>query len=164
MTRTSTEKLPVSASGKFLDRMNHYRLSWFGAYSGSSNKNRSEQNMAKHVLILDENDDLIVALGKTFKRRGFKLQYCGASDQALKSVKPKKLSAAVVEVDVPPVEDYQEILRALHLARVPIVVLSGHHPSEMSRRASGLGAVAFLHKSADAGEILNTLDNATRSR
>ena len=103
----------------------------------------------KVVLLVDDDEDLLVALAAPLRRRGFDVAV--ATDAVTAVATAIKRSPDVVVLDLGlPGGDGLTVMQRLHslpqLAVVPVIVLSGRDPEKNQAAALGAGAAAYLTK------------------
>lgn len=117
-----------------------------------------------HVLIVDDDRALRLALGKALRRKGCTVSEAQDGEEAVTPLSEGETGGATIDVCVldlkMPRLDGLGVLRRTVGRRVPVVVLTGHGSIDDAVEAMRLGANNFLQKPVDADELLPVLQQA----
>jgi len=108
------------------------------------------------ILIVDDEDFFRKRLVKAFDKRGYTVYQAENYDQALAMIKRHLFTMLVVDMKMPG-KSGLEVIRdglAIHNS-MKIVVLTGYGSIATATDAIRLGALSYLPKPADVGDILN---------
>jgi two-component system response regulator RegA len=106
------------------------------------------------ILIVDDDESFRLALRSAFQRRGYEVALAASPAEAEDAARDPTPEYAVVDLRMPGGSglDVVKMLRAL--PRPPqVVVLTGYGTIGTAVEAVRLGAINYLNKPADAGEI-----------
>lgn len=103
----------------------------------------------RRVLLVDDDEDLLVALATPLRRFGFDVAVATDAVTAVSSAVKEPPDAVVMDIGLPG-GDGIVVMQRLHalprLSGVPVVVLSGRDPAEHREAALSAGAAAYLAK------------------
>lgn len=115
------------------------------------------------VLLVDDDQDLLVALSGVLRRRGFDVVVAGDAVAAMTVATRHRPQIVVLDVGLPGGEGLL-VMRRLHalpqLAGVPVVIMSGRDPGRYRDDAMAAGAVAYLTKPVDTDALVAALHTA----
>ena len=108
------------------------------------------------ILIVDDEDLFRSRMGKAFENRGFVVYMAANYDEAMEIIERHKPKLAVVDMKMPGKSGLELIRDALQIdPALKAVVLTGYGSIATATDAVKLGAVYYLPKPADVGDILN---------
>lgn len=115
----------------------------------------------KHVLVVDGDVSVLHAMQTTLPTYAEELSVLGAEHFA-ETVGLLHMQAADVVcvcLNMPGLEAFQLLTHMLvHSPTIPVIVMTGHDPSELAQRIDGLGFIDYLHKPLDyqqAADMIN---------
>lgn len=113
--------------------------------------------MAKHLLIIEDQDVLSESLSRRFTRRGFQVTISENPEVILPLIASGNIDLCVSDVDLAGsmsgLDIFQQVLAKG--SQVPFIFLSGHDESSSTMQlALSLGAVAVFTKPTDFGVLL----------
>jgi len=118
------------------------------------------------ILVVDDvptNQRLAAAL---LGLAGHKVDVAANGDQAIAAARARAYDVILMDLEMPVIDGLTAAaaIRALPgaAARVPIVAMSAHSPSEYGERARAAGMVDFLTKPIDADDLLRTVQRVAR--
>ena len=113
------------------------------------------------VFVIDDDDLVRSAIQGLLKSVGLRAETFGTTQQFLSSKHPDGPSCLVLDVRLPGVNglDFQRQL-ADSGVRIPIIFITGHGDIPMSVKAMKSGAVEFLTKPFQDGDLLNAIRQA----
>jgi DNA-binding NtrC family response regulator len=117
--------------------------------------------MSADVLVIDDEPVVREAVRRVLERDG--LSVAGAEDGASGLAHPAARSCRLVLCDLMlPDLSGMEVLRALHHKRpdLPVVMITGFAAPDHGLRARDAGAIDFLAKPFEAGELLDVVRRA----
>lgn len=103
----------------------------------------------KVVLLVDDDEDLLVALAAPLRRQGLDVEVATDAVTAVSTAVKQPPDVIVLDIGLPG-GDGLMVMQRLHslpqLAGVPVIVLSGRDPEKHRESALAAGAVAYLSK------------------
>jgi DNA-binding response OmpR family regulator len=103
----------------------------------------------KVVLLVDDDEDLLVALAAPLRRQGFDVAVATDAVTAVSTAVKQPPDAIVLDIGLPG-GDGLMVMQRLHslpqLAGVPVIMLSGRDPEEHRDASLAAGAVAYFAK------------------
>ena len=111
------------------------------------------------VCIVDDDLSVREAVGSLLRSEGMNVETFGSAREFLASPRLDTPSCLVLDVDLPGLSGLdlqQELLKGN--MQVPIIFLTGHGDIPMSVRAIKAGALDFLTKPVDAGQLLSAIE------
>jgi CheY-like chemotaxis protein len=114
------------------------------------------------ILIVDDEEDLVAALGDRLEMRGFSVQVASSGAEALQHLDESEFDVAVVDIKMPQMDGLQltEEIRRIH-PELPVILLTGQSSAPEEERAEQLGAAGCLVKPIDIEQLIESLRNAT---
>ncbi|MFZ0493591.1 MAG: response regulator [Acidimicrobiia bacterium] len=114
----------------------------------------------KRILIVDDDDDLAVALGVRLMANGFDLERAGDAITAVSKAKNTSPDLILLDLGLPAGSGFVVLDRLQKLfIRVPVIVITASGPKNREQ-AMQAGAVAYIEKPVDATELLATIRKA----
>ncbi len=114
--------------------------------------------MARRILLLDDEPDLLRALSVRFRAAGFTCETASNGREGLASVARGVPDLIVTDLIMPDVDGY-ELVRRLRAdaatASVPIVVMSAMPKHELATQAKDLAVSCIMHKPFEFEELLS---------
>lgn len=108
------------------------------------------------ILIVDDEDYFRERLAKAFTKRGFLVYVAANYNEAIALIKSEKPDMAVVDLKMPGKSGLEVIKDGLEQhPQLKVVVLTGYGSIATATDAVKLGALFYLPKPADVGDILN---------
>lgn len=116
-----------------------------------------------HVLAVDDEPDLLRALVLNLTNRGYQVSTAATGRDAIAQATRQPPDLLVLDLGLPDI-DGLEVIRQLHSHQpdLPILVLSARTSSQDKVVALDLGAVDYVSKPFDMGELLARLRAAAR--
>lgn len=113
------------------------------------------------ILIVDDEDLFRDRLIRAFQNRGFKAYSAANYNEAIAVIKKHKPQMAVVDLKMPGKSGLEVIKDGLEIApELKIVVLTGYGSIATATDAVKLGAIYYLPKPADVGDILHAFSRS----
>ncbi|HEY0334662.1 MAG TPA: response regulator [Stenotrophomonas sp.] len=118
-------------------------------------------NRAPQVAVVDDEDDVRLALRRLLRSAGFDVLAYGSGSEFLRHAARSLPDCVVLDVSMPGPSgfDVQASLQAQGL-RIPVVVLTGTESQESRQQALSLGADAYLCKPVDGDALIDAVLNA----
>ncbi len=122
-------------------------------------------NRPKKILAADDNKVILKAVTKVLRSNGYEVVTATDGSAVVKAVDKERPDLILLDLLFPP--DINEggmswdgfaIMRWLRnmsgAKDVPVIIISGTDPAKYRERCLAAGAVAFLHKPLDMGELI----------
>ncbi len=114
------------------------------------------------VLVVDDEEPLLRALGVHLRARGYDADLAGTGEQALARAATGHHDAAIVDLGLPGIDGI-EVVRGLRgWTSIPIIVLSARHQHAQKVEALDAGADDYVTKPFNMEELLARLRAALR--
>ena len=111
----------------------------------------------KVVLLVDDDEDLLVALAAPLRRQGFDVAVATDAVTAVSTAVKQPPDVVVMDIGLPG-GDGMMVMRRLHslpqLAGVPVIMLSGRDPEKHRDDALAAGAAAYLAKPVTPEDLM----------
>ena len=111
----------------------------------------------KVVLLVDDDEDLLVALAAPLRRQGFDVAVATDAVTAISTAVKQPPDVVIMDIGLPG-GDGMMVMQRLHslpqLAGVPVIMLSGRDPERHRDDALAAGAVAYLAKPVTPEELM----------
>jgi CheY-like chemotaxis protein len=120
---------------------------------------------AARVLLVDDDVALVQVFARYLLRRGFVVTTCGGGVEAVKALSGGIFDVVVTDLEMPGMDGFA-LLAWIGQYRwgMPVVVMSGCGAFGVEQQTRAMGAVAFLHKPATPGEVLQVLEALGHNR
>jgi DNA-binding response OmpR family regulator len=106
--------------------------------------------MSDHVLLVDDDEDLMEIVAERLKNRGMHVDTAGSANEALHWMGKKHYDAIILDFLMPGMDGFENI-RALKKQQpaIRIILVTGQMLADNGREAIRMGADAVLEKPAD---------------
>lgn len=117
--------------------------------------------MSEKVLLIDDEEEFIEALGERMRARGMEVSATTSPVQALKLVEAEAYDAVVLDLQMPEM-DGLEALKILKKKKpeLQVILLTGHATVQKGIEAMKLGAMDLIEKPADFEAIAQKIHRA----
>jgi len=117
-----------------------------------------------YVFVVDDDSSLRRALGRLLSSAGYRVEAFESAEQFLDSGFQRYPGCLIVDVQLPGLDglEFQRRLTG-EMVDLPIVFLTGHGDIPTSVRAMKDGAIDFLTKPVEAGQLFEVLPRALRA-
>jgi DNA-binding response OmpR family regulator len=111
-----------------------------------------------HVLVVDDEDELVSALAERLTLRGFSARGATSGTAALAWLAAEPFDVVVVDVKMPGLGGL-DLVRSIKARRpaLPVVLLTGHTSAQDAATGTALGVSAYLLKPVDIDELSGAL-------
>lgn len=119
---------------------------------------------AKRVLVVDDEDDILQALGDFLFVEGHQVRIAGGGVHALKLLKDFKADVVIVDIGMPVVDGYQlanGIRQQLGHAAPPLIALSGYGDAASRERSNAAGFAEHFTKPVEGRVLLDAIARFT---
>jgi DNA-binding NtrC family response regulator len=111
------------------------------------------------ICILDDDPDLVAITTEMLKRVGFDTVGTGDPQEALEAVRTGRCRAVLSDIQMPKMDGFQFLERALQeTPSVHVILVTGHYSLDSAIEAIKRGAYDYLPKPLDFARLLRTLD------
>lgn len=118
-----------------------------------------------NVLIVDDEEDFVLALAERLRMRGFQVEATTSSDDALRLVREDDFHVVILDVRMPGINGVtlmSEIRRKR--PQVRFILVTGHGSASDAMRGMEEGAFDYLMKPVDIEELTNKIRKAAQQR
>jgi DNA-binding NtrC family response regulator len=117
--------------------------------------------MSEKVLLVDDEVDFLDTLSERMRTRGMEVATSSSGVEAFKKVEQEAYDVIILDLMMPGV-DGLEALKILKAKRpeLQVILLTGHATVEKGIEAMKLGAIDFLEKPADLGQLTEKIKKA----
>lgn len=113
--------------------------------------------MSKHILIVDDDNSHLQALGEALSGAGFDVTTSNSGDMAKFIVQLQNFDVILSDIRMPEVDGLDLLDYVKSKMTVPVILMSGNPaPSNLNER----GATAFLGKPFNKNDVLKAIYNA----
>jgi DNA-binding response OmpR family regulator len=112
---------------------------------------------ARKILVIDDDLDLVKALGTRLRSEGFGFVAAGDGVMAVAAARREKPDLILLDLGLPGGDGYHVLERLKTLtttSSTPIIVLSAKDPAVHAEKSRAAGADAFFHKPAESAQLL----------
>jgi two-component system, OmpR family, KDP operon response regulator KdpE len=114
------------------------------------------------ILVVDDEPQIVRALGINLKALGYRVDTAGSGEEALRKAANHRLDAVILDLGLPGIDGI-EVIRGLRgWTRIPIIVLSVRESEQEKIAALDAGADDYVTKPFGMGELLARLRAALR--
>ena len=116
--------------------------------------------MARKILIVDDESDVIKVLGMRLKANGYEVISAQDGIQAVSAAHKKKPDLIILDIKMPAQDGYtvyENLRMAVNTSLIPIIFLTALPPKEVEKRVQELGADGYISKPFNAEDILNKI-------
>ena len=120
--------------------------------------------MSSHkILIVDDDKDVLKALGVRLKGSGYGVVYAGDGIAAVSVARNEEPDVIILDIGLPGGDGFtvmERLAGILPVAQIPVIILTARDVSGNEARARAAGAYAFLQKPIDNDVLLETIRKA----
>jgi two-component system, NtrC family, response regulator GlrR len=115
------------------------------------------------VLVVDDDKLTRFSLSKILGRVGCQVQAAGSAAEGMAAIESERPGLVLLDIRLPD-QDGFAVLQAIHATYpgLPVVMMTAHHTEDTARRATTLGAWAYLTKPCDPAELQSVVSAALR--
>jgi len=116
------------------------------------------------VLLVDDDEQILVALGRYFERAGYEVVSETTGSAALSAYDASRPEVVLLDLRLPDASEFS-VLEAFRERDASVILLTGHGDVETAVEAMRLGAEDFLTKPVDLGHlaaVVNRISEKTR--
>ncbi|MDB4974580.1 MAG: Sigma-54 dependent transcriptional regulator/response regulator [Myxococcaceae bacterium] len=122
--------------------------------------------MAATILVVDDERNIRRTLQMVLSGAGFDTIEAGSAEEALKLLETAEVDLAILDLKLPNMNGLEalSIIRSkAELARLPVIVISGHASVAEAVEAVQMGATDFFEKPLDRDRVLISVNNALQT-
>jgi two-component system nitrogen regulation response regulator NtrX len=122
--------------------------------------------MAATILVVDDERNIRRTLQMVLSGAGFDTVEAGSAEEALKLLETQEVDLAILDLKLPNMNGLEalSIIRAKpELAKLPVIVISGHASVAEAVEAVQMGATDFFEKPLDRDRVLISVNNALQT-
>jgi len=107
-----------------------------------------------HVLIVDDNQEMLQIIKRTLELEGFSADVASDGNSALALLKERKPDLVLLDIVMPGMDGYQALYLIRQQSDVPVIMLTGVRETESIPRSLELGADDYIIKPFRTQEVL----------
>ncbi|MBW6418055.1 response regulator transcription factor [Celeribacter sp. PS-C1] len=114
----------------------------------------------KRILLVEDEDNIAIAIEVLLGRAGYELLRVSRGDQALPNIRAQKPDLVLLDVTLPGLSGYevcQRLRRDPELAHTPVLMMSARASKAEQRKGVAMGANAFLTKPFGMDDLLSAV-------
>ncbi|MFH0962577.1 MAG: response regulator [Planctomycetota bacterium] len=118
-----------------------------------------------NVLLVDDDEQVRVALSKVFKRAGYDSSAVASAEEALTLIRKKPYDLVVADIVLGGMDGVELLghIRESH-DRTPVILVTAYSKEEYEEQAKEKGAYAYLRKPISREQLLETAEAAISAR
>jgi len=122
--------------------------------AGAARHDKIRENDIIHVLLVDDEADLLVSLERVLKRRKFSTYTAASGDEALSIVKDTEIDVVILDIKMPGMDGLEvlEIMKRDY-PLIEVILLTGHPDVDNAFRGVKMGAREYFVKPANIEEL-----------
>jgi DNA-binding NtrC family response regulator len=118
----------------------------------------------KNILVVDDEQQMLVAIQETLKRKGFSITTASSGIEALGKLRGKFYQAVITDVRMPQLSGMELLSEVKRLSpSTPVIMLTGHGTVKDAVSALKQGAYDYLMKPFSAQQLTSVLSKAIRT-
>jgi two-component system response regulator FlrC len=116
----------------------------------------------KQVLVVDDEQQMLVAIEETLRRKGFRITTASSGFEALNKLQKNFYQAVVTDVRMPELDGLTLLQKVKKLTpATPVILLTGHGSIQDAISALKQGAYDYLMKPFSANQLTEVVNKAT---
>ena len=117
------------------------------------------------VLLIDDEEDLVVYLGKRLQREGFTVRIATSGEEAVVAISEEDFDVGVVDLKMPGMDgiETQKQLRQ-EQPFIQLIVLTGHGSIDSALESGKLDAFKYMNKPVDYQALVTNLRTAAEKK
>ena len=117
------------------------------------------------ISIIDDDDSVRESLQRLMRSVGFAVNVFASAEEFLDSGRLRKTDCLILDVRLPGMNglELQRHLATSH-SEIPIIFITSYEDDEVRARALNAGAVDYFLKPFNAGDLLDAIDAALKSK
>ncbi len=110
--------------------------------------------MGARVLVVDDDPQILRAVGTSLRARGYDVRTAGNGETALDALSSETVDVVILDLSLPGIDGHEVIERLRGFSAVPVLVLSVRESQDDKIAALDAGADDYLTKPFGIGELL----------
>jgi|TARA_B100000497_G_C7679025_1_gene410642 DNA-binding response OmpR family regulator len=126
---------------------------------------RKGRDMAKHVLIIEDEPNIVEALSFILSRDGWAVSLHADGNQAVEAVQSKRPNLVILDVMLPNKSGFdilKDLRDSVDTREVPVLMLTARGQNKDRMLAEKLGVSRFMTKPFSNADILSAVQDLTR--
>lgn len=117
------------------------------------------------ILLVEDDESLAASLQRALEVTGYAVQAAHGADQGLARAQQEDFDVVVTDLQMPGSSGLK-VVETLHSTRprLPVILMTAHHTSEVAITATKLGAYEYLVKPFKTPELLDLVEKALKIR
>ncbi|MGD9730778.1 MAG: response regulator [Desulfamplus sp.] len=114
-----------------------------------------------NVLLVDDEEDFLVPLGKRLKKRQLNILMAGNGEKALSIIKESPVDVVVLDMKMPGINGLETLKKIKEInGLIEVIMLTGHANIEVAVQGMECGAYDYLMKPMNIDELYYKLQDA----
>lgn len=123
-----------------------------------------QDNKNKHILIVDDEQDLCWILGEILEEEGYKVSSANSGEETIDRVKKGNVDLIILDVMLPGMDGLEALRRIKKLhAKLPVIMITGYGSMDIATKAMKLGAMDYITKPFKDEYIINLIKHHFRN-
>lgn len=119
------------------------------------------QELTPHVLLVDDEEDLVTLLAQRLRRRGMEVDTATSGQAAVSAAAHRRFDVAVVDLKMPGMDGVEVMQRLKQLQPfLESIMFTGHGSTESALEAGRLEAFRYVMKPCPFDELVATIHEA----
>lgn len=116
------------------------------------------------VLVVDDDKLTRFSLSKILGRVGYQVQEAGSAAEGIAAIEGARPGLVLLDIRLPDRDGFS-VLQTIHATYpgLPVVMMTAHHTEDTARRATTLGAWAYLTKPCDPVALHSVVSAALKA-
>lgn len=117
----------------------------------------------KHILIIDDDEDILETLQSLLTRKGFVAETANSGMAAIEKSNSAVFNLALIDIVLPDMEGTQLLVKLKPtIPKMRKIIITGHAALDNAVKAVNLGADAYLMKPVNPQELIKTVEEQLR--
>ena len=122
--------------------------------------------MAKKILIIDDEPELVKAIGVRLKANGYDVEVAYDGLSGIDKAKEVKPDLILLDIIMPKMDGYEvakKLMADVATETIPIIIFTASQQKELENKCRELGISTFLMKPFEAKDLLDMIGGALNS-
>ena len=123
--------------------------------------------MAKRILVVDDDELVLIAVGELMKSKGFEVSTVSSGPEALETLEREPFDLCVLDIIMPVMDGYEvcrRIRRMERAGKMPVLMLTAKAADEDRQRGLEAGANLYLPKPISPAKLIQMVEEVLASR
>jgi len=104
-------------------------------------------NMAKHILVVDDDPDIVLALTDRLSNLGFRVTTAGNGAEGMKILEHETVDGVILDLNMPVMDGMTMLTQVRQqFPRMPVIIMSGDENTQRLIRGTMDGATDYIVK------------------